>query len=81
MRRAIDPEIAAEVAGAAEPPPALPAAVRARIDYHLAEADRVEALAAQMAPGAGRERFLQTAQEYRELAAWLELTAGRRTVN
>lgn len=83
MRRAVDPEIAAQAAEAAEavevrPDP--PAATRARIAYYLAEAVRVEALAA-VTPGAGRERFLQAAEEYRGLAAWLERTGGRVTLN
>lgn len=80
MRRAVDPEIAAQVAEAVEVRPDMPAVTRARIDYYLAEAARVEALAA-LSPGAGRERFLQAAEEYRGLAAWLELSSGRVTRN
>lgn len=82
MRRAVDPPIAAALA--AEPVEVRPDALgprRGLADYYLAEAARVEALALDAPPGAGRERFLQVADEYRGLAAWVELTAGRRPLN
>lgn len=82
MRRVPDPQITAALA--AEPVEIRPDVLgpaRGLVDYYLAEAARVEALAADTAPGAGRERFRQVAEEYRGLAAWVELTAGRRTIN
>lgn len=44
-----------------------------RTEYYRAEAERVQRLAEEAAPGHGREQFEQVAAEYRNLAEYWDV--------
>jgi hypothetical protein len=48
-----------------------------RTEYYRAEAERVQRLAEEAAPGKGREQFERVAAEYRHLAEYYDVPPAR----